>query len=92
MGTGREGRSDVLDWQEYWGKGLATRALSEFLRELRIRPIYAAAAKDNIASLRVLEKCGFVIVGSPWGDANARGGEVEELLLELGPEPEVGRQ
>ncbi|MDX6482371.1 MAG: hypothetical protein QOE95_142, partial [Gaiellaceae bacterium] len=41
------------------------------------------AAKDNVASLRVLEKCGFKIVGEGKGFSNARGEEVEEFLLEL---------
>ena len=47
------------------------------------RPIYARAAKDNIGSLRVLEKCGFMIIGEDTGFANARGKEVEEFLLQL---------
>jgi RimJ/RimL family protein N-acetyltransferase len=54
------------------------------------RPLYARAAKDNIASLRVLEKCGFTIAGYERGFANARGEEVEEVVLELRAEaPEV---
>ena len=42
------------------------------------------------ASLRVLEKCGFMIAGYGRGFANARGEEVEEVVLELRAEvPEV---
>jgi L-amino acid N-acyltransferase YncA len=41
------------------------------------------AAKDNVASLRVLEKCGFTVVGYEKGFANARGEEIEEVILEL---------
>lgn len=40
-------------------------------------------AKDNLASLRVLEKCGFAISGEQKGFANARGKDVEEYILEL---------
>ncbi|HKB46638.1 MAG TPA: GNAT family protein [Ktedonobacterales bacterium] len=48
-----------------------------------LRPLFARAAKDNAASLRVLEKCGFTIVGEGKGFANARGAEVEEFVLRL---------
>ncbi len=81
-----DGRPEVTYWlgKEYWGKGIATRALAEFLREHNTtRPIYARVAKDNLGSRRVLEKCGFTIIGESEGFANARGQEIEELLLEL---------
>ena len=81
------GRPEVSYWlgREYWGKGLATRALSGFLAHSNTtRPIYARVAKDNVRSLRVLVKCGFVITGESKGFANARGQEIEELILELG--------
>lgn len=67
-----------------WGKGLATRALARFLTLVTERPLHARAAKDNAASLRVLEKCGFVVTGHDKGFANARGCEVEEVVLRLG--------
>lgn len=78
-------RREVSYWigKEYWGKGIATRALSEFLSELTDRPLYARAAKDHLASLRVLEKCRFAIVGEDKGFASARGRETEEFVLEL---------
>lgn len=79
------GDREVSYWigRDYWGRGIATAALSAFLRILRSRPLYARAAKDNIASLRVLEKCGFEICGEDRGFANARRAEVEELILRL---------
>ena len=55
-----DGHPEVTYWlgKHYWGKGLATRALSAFLAHANpTRPIYARAAKDNIGSLRVLENC-----------------------------------
>ncbi|GIN95995.1 hypothetical protein J6TS1_18650 [Siminovitchia terrae] len=42
--------------KEYWGKGIATNALREFLKHVTIRPLYARAAKDNAGSLKVLKK------------------------------------
>ena len=79
------GKPEITYWigKEYWGMGLATKALSEFLRDIRVRPIYGRAAKDNVASIRVMEKCGFVISGYANGFANARGKEIEEVILEL---------
>lgn len=47
--------------REYWGKGIASAALAEFLDQIKIRPLYAHVAIHNIASRRVLEKCGFVL-------------------------------
>lgn len=82
-----EGKPEVTYWlgKEYWGQGIATWALKEFLaRHNRARPIYARVAKDNLGSQRVLEKCGFTIISEAKGFANARGQEIEEFLLELG--------
>jgi len=79
------GKREVTYWigREHWGKGIATKALSKFLRELKVNPIYARASKDNVASIRVLKKCGFKIIGHGKGFANARGKEIEEVVLEL---------
>jgi RimJ/RimL family protein N-acetyltransferase len=81
----RLGKPEVSYWigKEYWGRGLATKALAEFLSQVKERPVYARAAKDNTASIRVLEKCGFKISGEDKGFSNARGKEVEEFILEL---------
>jgi RimJ/RimL family protein N-acetyltransferase len=58
-----EGRREVGYWigKAFWGKGIATGALSSFLREETERPLYAGVARHNLASIRVLEKCGFTI-------------------------------
>jgi RimJ/RimL family protein N-acetyltransferase len=79
------GKPQVTYWigKEYWGQGLATRALSAFLDIQTLRPIYGSAARDNVASIRVLEKCGFKIWGYEKGFANARGQEIEEAILVL---------
>ena len=79
------GHPEVTYWlgKPYWGKGIATAALRAFLAQVTTRPIYARVAKDNRASLRVLEKCGFTIIDEDKGFANARGQEIEEWLLQL---------
>jgi RimJ/RimL family protein N-acetyltransferase len=82
-----EGKPEVGYWlgREFWGKGIATQALQEFLDQVNTtRPIYARVAKDNLGSRRVLEKCGFAVIGEAIGFANARGKEIEELVLEKG--------
>jgi RimJ/RimL family protein N-acetyltransferase len=60
------GEREVGYWigREYWGKGLATEALSQFLGHMEVRrPLYAGVAKHNVASIRVLQKCGFTVIG-----------------------------
>jgi RimJ/RimL family protein N-acetyltransferase len=59
--------------KKYWGKGIASQALREFLNQIDFRPIYAHVAKNNVASTRVLEKCGFRLSAQ----------ENDELLMEL---------
>ena len=81
----RSGDPEITYWidRALWGRGIATAALTQFLAEVRERPLYARAAKDNLASLRVLEKCGFVVSGTDRGFASARGEEIEEAIFEL---------
>jgi RimJ/RimL family protein N-acetyltransferase len=83
------GQREVSYWigREFWGRGIATLALAQLLGSLKIRPIYARAAKDNIASMRVLQKCGFTICGLTTGFANARGTEIEEVILQRQVKP-----
>jgi RimJ/RimL family protein N-acetyltransferase len=79
------GRREVGYWlgREFWGRGIATRALAQLLDIVKERPLYASAARDNAGSIRVLEKCGFVLTGYARGFANARGEEIEEAVMEL---------
>ncbi|MDF1657871.1 MAG: GNAT family N-acetyltransferase [Verrucomicrobiales bacterium] len=80
------GRLEVTYWidRQSWGKGVATEALKLFLQTVDTRrPMQARAATDNLASLRVLEKCGFSVIEETSGFANARGEEIDEFELEL---------
>jgi len=82
-----ERQREVTYWigRAHWGKGIATRALRSFLDLETTRPLYAAAAADNIGSLRVLEKCGFRVIGEGRAFSNARRQEVDEVNLRLDP-------
>lgn len=69
--------------KDYWSKGIATAALAQFLTEIKVRPLYAGVASDNQASIRVLEKCGFQIVGQQKSFAKARGEEIDEVIMQV---------
>jgi len=45
--------------REYWGRGVATKALAQFVGHVTTRPLYAHVAVHNTGSIRVLEKCAF---------------------------------
>jgi RimJ/RimL family protein N-acetyltransferase len=67
----RDSERQVGYWigREYWGKGVATEALSRFLDHAEVRrPLHAAVAEHNAGSIRVLEKCGFTVVGEEEGE------------------------
>jgi RimJ/RimL family protein N-acetyltransferase len=78
-------KPEICYWlgKEFWGKGIATAGLKDFLTVVRVRPLYARAARDNIGSIRVLEKAGFEIYGCKKGFANARGAEIEAVTMLL---------
>jgi RimJ/RimL family protein N-acetyltransferase len=80
----QEGDWEVGYWvgKDFWGKGIATKALVEFLNHIWARPLYAHVAKHNIGSRRVLEKCGFTLTRED-KYFNSRGEKVEELILKL---------
>jgi RimJ/RimL family protein N-acetyltransferase len=82
---GEPGEREVTYWidRTCWGRGIATAALRALLAAVPERPLYARAAADNAGSLRVLEKCGFVATARARGFANARGAEIDEVVLSL---------
>lgn len=45
--------------REFWRRGIASAAIAELLRILKIRPLFAEVANHNIASQKVLQKNGF---------------------------------
>lgn len=81
-----QGDNEITYWidRNYWGQGIATKALKEFLIIVTERPIFGRVAFDNLRSQKVLEKCGFLKIGTDKGFANARQAEIEEFIYRLG--------
>jgi RimJ/RimL family protein N-acetyltransferase len=75
-----DGRRLVGYWigRAFWGRGLATEALAELVDVVDARPLLAEVVTTNVASIRVLEKCGFTRV-----EAHVSDNGIEELVLEL---------
>jgi RimJ/RimL family protein N-acetyltransferase len=78
----KDGKLLVGYWigQVFWGQGIASQALSQFLESYETRrPLYAFVATHNVASIRVLEKSGFRRCGEV--TKNAQG--IDDQLMEL---------
>ncbi len=80
-----DGLDSVGYWlhRDFWGRGIASRALELLLKEVLTRPLFARAATSNGASLRVLQKSGFVTERVQISAATERYPECEEALLIL---------
>ncbi len=72
--------------KEFWGKGIATAALTEFLKIEKTRPLVAHVVRHNVASQRVLLKCGFKVIGLNWAMGANTKEMSEELILQLDAE------
>jgi RimJ/RimL family protein N-acetyltransferase len=80
-----DGQQLVGYWvgREWWGRGVATRALALLADEVSIRPLYANVAAHNVGSIRVLEKCGFRRDREQEAKAPASDDGIEELIFVL---------
>lgn len=80
-----EGDREITYWidRAHWGSGVASGALQAFLAEQPERPLYARTATHNVGSARVLERAGFVRVGTDRGYANGVGAEIDEHIHRL---------
>jgi ribosomal-protein-alanine N-acetyltransferase len=71
----------------YWGKGYATEAAARLLEfgfeELELHRIYATAAPENSASLRVLARLGMTMEGRLRQNLLIRGGYRDSVLLAI---------
>ncbi|TDN40287.1 N-acetyltransferase [Hymenobacter sp. UV11] len=80
--AGEAGLTYWLD-RAYWGQGVATSALRQFLRLEPTRPLVARVAWDNVGSQHVLAQNGFVQIGTDTGFASARQAQIEERIYHL---------
>ena len=90
--TDADGHRLVGYWigSEFWGRGLATQALRELIQHETTRPLVAHVATSNVASIRVLEKCGFVVTREVTEFDERLGVDVELKIMELaGPRPDA---
>lgn len=80
-----DGEREIGYWvgREFWGLGIASESLKQFLGQELRRPLFAHVAKHNIASRRVLEKCGFEIIREDKWNPIPNEDEVEEFVLIL---------
>lgn len=80
-----DGQDHVGYWigRTYWGMGIASKALQLLLQEVSKRPLVADAATSNGASIRVLQKCGFVVERVRLSPATDRFLECEEAVFVL---------
>lgn len=69
--------------REFWNRGVTTNALQQFLAIFPERPLFGRAAFDNIASIRILTKCGFKKINEEQTYAHARGKEITEVVFIL---------
>lgn len=82
-------RDSIGYWiaREQWGRGIAGRAIALLLEEVKIRPLHAQIAADNIASLRALQRAGFVVVDRRQEEETERYLAREVLFLRLDASP-----
>lgn len=80
-----EGQREVTYWlgRQFWGRGIASAALQQFLELETERPLHGRVAKHNHGSRRVLEKCGFVQVAEEKGFSDYLQREVDEFVYRL---------
>jgi RimJ/RimL family protein N-acetyltransferase len=68
----------------HWGRGIATRAVGLLIAEVSTRPLVAHVEVNNTASLRVLERHGFVVVDRQRKQETERYIGSEVFILRLG--------
>ena len=77
-----DGKREIGYWidRALWRRGIASQALSAFLRLEKRRPLSAGVARHNLGSLRVLQKCGFTFSKSPLDQKPEAAGEPHVIL------------
>lgn len=81
-----EGAREIMFWtdKQFWGQGITTEALSQFLKDFPERPVRARVVVDNVGTLKILQSLGFEEVGVESSFSNVRAKVVQEKILQLG--------
>ena len=75
----REHLGEIGYWvpEDHWGKGIATEALRQMteygFKSANLRKMFAPVLAPNVASMRVLEKCGYQREGILKGEVQKGG-------------------
>lgn len=73
--------------KEFTGKGYATEALKAFLEYMKVEKIldkvYGICVSENVASKKVLQKCGFIKEFEGMGQYQGRNTEIARYILPL---------
>ncbi len=78
-----DGRESIGYWVDHcWGKGDCVAGARLFLGVVERRPARPGGARQ-CGSIRVLEKCGFVLTGYEWSEETERFPACEEAVFEL---------
>ena len=83
---------DEGDWEigyhiakDFTGKGFATEAVKAFLpamtQKLNLKEVYGICLAENIASVRVLEKCGFTQIYQGLGNYQGKDAQIIKAIL-----------
>ncbi|KQV07702.1 GNAT family N-acetyltransferase [Leifsonia sp. Root112D2] len=80
-----DGEREVTYWIDpgRWGQGIASAALSAFLKLDPTRPLLARVAVHNLGSATVLLRAGFLEIGSETSYADGLGRDVVEHIYRL---------
>lgn len=80
-----DGKREIGYWigKEFWGQGIATQALNEYLQLVSKRPLFAHVAQANEGSIRVLRKCGFLPIKMHKSHCSYLKKDISEIILSL---------
>lgn len=73
----------------FWGKGVATAAVQQFIQIVNVRPLFARVAISNLGSIKVLTKNGFRKIDTANSYSDAFEKMVEEAIYSLEHEKHV---
>jgi len=79
------GKPSISYWigSFFWGRGVATEAVGQFLHIVKTRPLFARVALSNVGSVKVLAKNGFKKIDTETSHSEALDAMVDEAIYSL---------